>query len=74
MMIPDPDIIIADEPTSALDVEATTAVERLLTDHMSSGATVVIVTHDHEQAQRLSGQHLRVDGGKVEILNRETGQ
>lgn len=69
----EPEVLLLDEPTSALDVDATKAVERLITDYMSRGATVVIVTHDDEQAQRLGDQHLRVDGGKVEILSREAG-
>jgi ABC-type iron transport system FetAB ATPase subunit len=72
-LLAEPEVLLLDEPTSALDVDATKAVERLITDYMSRGATVVIVTHDDEQAQRLGDQHLRVDGGKVEILSREAG-
>ncbi len=44
----DPDVLLLDEPTSALDPDAVAAVEADL-----AGRTVLLVTHDRGQAQRL---------------------
>ena len=47
-MLPDPRILLADEPTGNLDPEATRIVVEYLTVHArESGATLVMVTHDH---------------------------
>lgn len=48
-----PEIILMDEPTSALDPIATTKVEELIHE-LKKNYTVVIVTHNMEQASRLS--------------------
>ncbi|NKB46088.1 MAG: ATP-binding cassette domain-containing protein [Alphaproteobacteria bacterium] len=63
----DPNVLLLDEPTSALDDAATGAVERVLTQRMNGGTTVVIVTHDGEQAQRLGGTVAVVGKGCVEL-------
>ena len=48
-----PEIILMDEPCSALDVEATSAVEELMLT-LSGKYTIVIVTHNMQQAARVS--------------------
>ena len=48
-----PDIILMDEPTSALDPIATTKIENLITT-LKEKYTVVIVTHNMQQAARIS--------------------
>ncbi len=48
-----PEIILMDEPTSALDPVATFKVEELITE-LKKNYTVVIVTHNMEQATRVS--------------------
>lgn len=48
-----PEIILMDEPTSALDPVATFKVEELITE-LKKNYTVVIVTHNMEQAARVS--------------------
>jgi phosphate transport system ATP-binding protein len=48
-----PDIILMDEPCSALDPIATAKVEELITK-LKSTFTIVIVTHNMEQATRVS--------------------
>lgn len=48
-----PEIILMDEPTSALDPIATSKVEELIHE-LKKNYTVVIVTHNMEQATRLS--------------------
>jgi phosphate transport system ATP-binding protein len=48
-----PDIILMDEPCSALDPIATAKVEELI-DTLKSQFTIVIVTHNMQQATRCS--------------------
>ncbi|WP_138004828.1 phosphate ABC transporter ATP-binding protein PstB [Halalkalirubrum salinum] len=49
----DPDVILMDEPASALDPIATSRIEDLI-DELSEEYTVVIVTHNMQQAARIS--------------------
>lgn len=49
----DPDIILMDEPTSALDPIATARIEELI-EELKADYTVVIVTHNMQQAARVS--------------------
>ena len=51
----DPEIILMDEPASALDPIATAKIEDLI-DDLSERYTVVIVTHNMQQAARISDQ------------------
>lgn len=48
-----PDIILMDEPASALDPIATLRIEQLMQD-LSSAYTIIIVTHNMQQAARVS--------------------
>mgnify|MGYP005847362473 CR=1 FL=1 len=50
---PDPEVILMDEPASALDPVATSQIEDLIGD-ISEEFTVVIVTHNMQQAARIS--------------------
>ena len=50
---PNPEVILMDEPASALDPVATAKIEELITD-LSREYTVVIVTHNMQQAARIS--------------------
>jgi len=50
---PDPEIILMDEPASALDPVATSKIEDLITD-LAEEYTVIIVTHNMQQAARIS--------------------
>ncbi|MGH2547331.1 MAG: phosphate ABC transporter ATP-binding protein PstB [Actinomycetota bacterium] len=49
----DPDVILMDEPCSALDPIATGRIEDLM-DEMKQEITIVIVTHNMQQAARVS--------------------
>jgi len=49
----DPEILLMDEPASALDPIATAKIEDLIAD-LSTDYTVVIVTHNMQQAARIS--------------------
>ena len=49
----DPDVLLMDEPTSALDPISTTMIEDLINE-MKDSYTIVIVTHNMQQAARIS--------------------
>jgi putative ABC transport system ATP-binding protein len=60
-----PAVLLLDEPTAALDQKARDAVERTLLDlRHELSASLVIVTHDLAQAQRLGDRMIRLDHGK----------
>ncbi len=48
-----PDVLLMDEPASALDPIATMKIEELITE-LSANYTIVIVTHNMQQAARVS--------------------
>ena len=48
-----PDILLMDEPTSALDPKATTRIEDLIGE-LKGNYTIIIVTHNMQQAARVS--------------------
>ena len=58
-----PDVLLLDEPTSALDPMATESIEALI-QRLVPGMTVVIVTHNLQQANRID--HARRDGGGLQ--------
>ncbi|HCW22122.1 MAG TPA: phosphate ABC transporter ATP-binding protein [Lachnospiraceae bacterium] len=49
-----PDVVLMDEPCSALDPIATYAIEETIRDMADKGICVIIVTHNMEQAGRVS--------------------
>jgi len=49
----DPEILLMDEPTSALDPRSTDRIEKLM-DELRTHYTIVIVTHNMQQAGRVS--------------------
>lgn len=51
----EPEVILMDEPTSALDPVATTKIEALVQE-LASKYTIVIVTHNMQQAARISNR------------------
>jgi ABC-type lipoprotein export system ATPase subunit/ABC-type antimicrobial peptide transport system permease subunit len=62
-----PGLILADEPTGSLDSAAGEVILNLLTDLNRRGATVVLVTHDHEVARRARRVVRMIDGRAIEL-------
>ena len=48
-----PEILLLDEPTSSLDPESAAAIESLI-DSLKTHHTILLVTHLHEQAEKVS--------------------
>jgi phosphate transport system ATP-binding protein len=60
----EPEILLLDEPTSALDPISTLTIEELITE-LKEKFTVVIVTHNMQQAARVSDQTAFLYMGKM---------
>jgi len=61
-----PRVLLLDEPTSALDPAARDAIEAALTElRRELEISVVLVSHDPEQARRLGDWVLRLEAGRV---------
>jgi len=62
----DPEILFLDEPTASVDQENTGIIEgiigRLKEEH---GRTVIITTHDRDQAERVADRILVIHGGNI---------
>lgn len=62
----EPRVLLLDEPTSALDHGARDAIEATLTAlRRELEISLIIVSHDPEQARRLADRALRLHGGRV---------
>ena len=63
----DPEVILMDEPCSALDPVATLKIEELI-DQLKTRVTIVIVTHNMQQAARVADRTaFMLDGKLIEI-------
>lgn len=60
-----PEILLMDEPSSALDRDAAARIEQLVTSLNEGGLTVVLVTHNLDQALRLAHHAILVVDGRV---------
>jgi putative ABC transport system ATP-binding protein len=61
----DPEVLLLDEPTSALDEDARDEIERTLLE-LRERVSIVLVTHDGAQAQRLTTRTVRIRDGRAE--------
>ena len=64
----EPEALLLDEPTSALDERSRAQVEATLT-HLRDdlGVSLVVVTHDRLQAERLADHFVELEAGRVRL-------
>ncbi|MBW3614629.1 MAG: ATP-binding cassette domain-containing protein, partial [Actinobacteria bacterium] len=68
-LIRGPEVLLLDEPTSALDRDAASCIEHLVrTLSDERGLTVVLVTHDLAQAERVADVAVLVVSGRVALV------
>ena len=66
IMVFDPEVLLLDEPTANLDPHNAFEFERIIADiHGQQGKTIILVTHDLGQAQRLAQQILFLHQGRL---------
>jgi len=66
-LLQNPPVLLLDEPTGPLDEESVARVEALLRERMATGKSILLVTHDASQAQRLGARHYRMVAGRLEM-------
>ena len=67
-LLPAPPVLLLDEPTGPLDEESVVRVEALLRQRMAAGTSILLVTHDPKQAERLGDQRYRMAARRLEAL------
>lgn len=67
-----PEVLLMDEPTSALDPISTGKIEELITSELRRKYTIVIVTHNMQQAGRISDYTAFFLNGRVEEFGKTT--
>ena len=60
-----PKVLLLDEPTTNIDSRSLLALESLLTRLPETGVTVVFSTHDLPLSERLGGEILRLENGRL---------
>jgi putative ABC transport system ATP-binding protein len=63
-LVTEPAIVLADEPTGNLDTESSLEIMRVLVDLNNQGATIVLITHESENA-RFAKRVVRLRDGLV---------
>jgi predicted ABC-type transport system involved in lysophospholipase L1 biosynthesis ATPase subunit len=65
-LVNEPALLLADEPTGNLDSATTAEIVTLLTSHVSThGTTLILVTHDEELARRCTDRVVRLRDGSL---------
>jgi putative ABC transport system ATP-binding protein len=65
-----PAIVLADEPTGNLDSATGRAIVELIEELNADGATIVVITHEHEVARRFPRRISLLDGQIVSDVDR----
>lgn len=64
-LVREPQVLLMDEPTSALDKDAAARIEGLTTTLAEHGLTIILVTHNLDQARRVAQDALLIVDGRV---------
>lgn len=64
-LVNDPDVILLDEPTTGIDPAGRRDVWGLIESLRDSGTTVLLTTHDMQEAARLADRVLLLSGGRI---------
>lgn len=76
-----PKLLFLDEPTASLDPASTQLIEEQIAQAHAAGVTIVMVTHDANQARRIADDIVFLHGGRIaergpasRILSRPTSE
>lgn len=60
-----PQLLLLDEPTASMDPANTRAIEQLIAAVKAQGISLILVTHDRDQARRLADQVVFLHQGRL---------
>ena len=63
-LVVEPEVLLLDEPTSSLDATATETIEQLILS-LKETCTIVMVSHDMAQVERVADRWLELSGGRI---------
>lgn len=66
VLLQEPRVVLLDEPYGALDPPGFDLVDRVITELKTTGATIVMATHQWERAASFSDQSIMLEQGKVQ--------
>jgi len=66
-LVLEPEVLLCDEPTSSLDKKAAAVIEELLAQ-LKSNCTLLVVSHDIEQVQRIADFALEIQDRKIKEI------
>src|SRR6266568_7391022 len=72
-LINDPQILILDEPTAALDPQSRRALLDIVLRLREQGKTIILTTHNMDEAQTLCDRIAIMDGGNIIALDTSAG-
>ena len=64
-LVRQPEVLVLDEPTSALDFKAAARIESLLGALAERGLSLILVTHNLDQAKRVAARAVLIVDGRV---------
>jgi len=64
-LVNDPKVLFLDEPTTGLDPQAKRNIWRLVEELNAAGVTIVLTTHNMEEAEHLCGRLAIMDHGRI---------
>ncbi|MFH1849541.1 MAG: ABC transporter ATP-binding protein [archaeon] len=64
-LLNNPEVILADEPTLGLDIKVKAEIHQYLIDLVKKGKTVLLATHDMEEAKRLCDHISVIQDGRI---------
>lgn len=70
VLVTEPDVLLLDEPTAGLDPQARREMRQRLRTLVDEGTTLLIATHDLEEAQRLAERVAILDEGELVAAGR----
>lgn len=68
-LLADPPVYLLDEPTSGLDPLSTVAIRQIISDLRAKGKTILLTTHNMDEAGRMSDRVGMLKGGKLVALD-----
>ncbi len=64
-LINKPEALLLDEPSAALDRLTTRKMEKLIKQQAKKGVSIILVTHDENQAKRMANRIFYLKNGKL---------